>query len=222
MRTVGRELRADDHGADPVMRFDTETALLQRADGRSRGRLPAADAFGSPRPQWHGDDEPGARRAGRPADPPARRQRDRCGSGCCRRDLARRADEHQRGVRRLRRDLHREREQAPLPECQRLRAHGCDAPALQLPRLLLEPDELRVRLRHAGRHPLGHRARRRVGLGRNAGQVRQAHLQGDAAARDRLRHERRADPGARGELPDAQRVGAQSGVARGLLHAAGS
>ena len=177
------------------MQRDADAALLQCTAGRSGRGVSSPDPIGSGCAQRDGDDQPGTCRPGRPEDPRGRRQRNRRGRGRGGCDHARGTHQHQRGIRRLRRHLYRQREQAPLPERERDCADGRDARALQRARLFLEPQQLRVRVGHARRHSFGHRSGRSLGLGRDGNEIRQAVLQGEPAAGDRLCRERSSHPG---------------------------
>ena len=119
-------------GPGSVVRRESEAGVLQRGARRSRAGMAAANALRGGVAQRHRCDESGARSRVRHGDPEARRQCDRCRgrSGC--RAEPHRADEHRRRRGRLRGRLHREGEQASLPERKRDCADRRDAAALQL------------------------------------------------------------------------------------------
>ena len=133
---------------------------------RAEGWLPQPRS--EVRAQRNGRHQPATGRAGGHGHPEEGRERHRRRRRSGRGPEPRRADKHWRGCGPVRDHLHREREQAVLPERERKGADGPTLQRVELARLLLEPDELGVRVRHARRHPVGDGAGRRLGMGRSA------------------------------------------------------
>ena len=174
--------------ADPVVQRHARARLVQRGARRSIGRLGATAALGGDGAQRDRRHQPAAGGPGRARHPEEGRQRHRRRrrDGC--RAQRGRADERRPRRRPVRHHLHREREQALHAERERQGADRRHARAHELARVFVGLGQLGAGIRHAaGRHPRGHGSRRGLGLGRSAASLRNAHVQGDAAAGHRLR-----------------------------------